>query len=658
MMKSVRSIISAVVPIIGDYLQVYPQVEKLIHDISKDYSAQFGGVELILVLHGDGWLRALPFYSLMASGVKVLVASGSEELPAVLFNRGALEAQGDFLSFAWPGVEFCSWLGCLERMSAELAAKPEAVFLAGHPALNNMRDNPLHSWKRCDSDGIPPGYPGGWLEMIDYAPMASSLVSREHFISVGGFSCTPLLQRGFWWEFTVRTARTESIELVDTASPDGQWSWGNFPFANDLPLSGDLIARRIVRRTGFPLQVMQECDWGDIAAFSVDLPTANRQRLERLLSEWMPEHAGMFSINCIDGVKISVREGAAPLRVVVLGGLNEPAHSQLCFFNYFALLEGQGALTWRSILDTSAHPVDLVKADLVIFSRVKSEQGCRLMDYCSENQIPTVYMLDDNWFSVAKDWPEYKSIFAPGAPLYELFMYCLARADHVLTYNKVIAEDLHPHSRRLEILPTNIDLSLFPSITRFDTRRLRVGYVGSLRKEDTAFIALSELAKEREDFDVFVMSATIPDALNDLPPHRLIYIPYVFGYRRYAHLLCEAMPDILLAPLENTRTDSSKCPNKYLEITAAGAIGIYSNVAPYNQFITNEQNGVLVRNDVAAWKFAIRSLLDNPSYRAKMLANAEQDVRFHFDTPAVLPIFMEFLLRAAGIEPVRLEEPL
>lgn len=649
-MKPARPVISAVVPILGDYLQVYQQVGKLIHDISKDYSAQSSEIELILVFHGGSWLKALPFDSLIASGVKILVVEGDEELPAVLFNRGVLDAQGNFLSFAWPGVEFGPWLGCLERMSGELTAKPAAVLFAGHPASNNMRDDSLHSWKYRDSDGVPPGYPGGWLEMIDYVPMASSLVSRDYFLRVGGFSCSPLLQRAFWWEFTARTARTESIELVDTASPYGQWSWGDYPLANELPLSGDVIARRVVRRTGSPHEVMHECDWDDVVAFSVDLPMANRRRLKRLLLEWMPDAMDSLPRKCIDENTLSIRGDAAPLRVVVLGGLNEPAHNQLCFFNYFALLEGQGVLTWRSILDTAAHPVDLVKADLVVFSRVKSEQGCRLIDYCNESKIPTVYMLDDNWFSVGKDWPEYASIFTPGAPLYDQFMHCLARADYVLTYNKVLAEDLRPHSRRLEMLPTNIDLSLFPEVKRDGVNRLRVGYVGSLRKEDSAFIALSELVKEREDFDVFVMSATIPDALHALPRHRLIYQPYVFGYRRYAQLLCEAMPDILLAPLGNTRTDASKCPNKYLEITAAGAVGIYSNTVPYDQFVNDGQNGLLVRNDVASWKSAIQLLLDNPLSRAEILANAKQDVQLHFDTPAVLPVFMDFIMRASAIE--------
>jgi glycosyltransferase involved in cell wall biosynthesis len=158
------------------------------------------------------------------------------------------------------------------------------------------------------------------------------------------------------------------------------------------------------------------------------------------------------------------------------------------------------------------------------------------------------------------------------------------------------------------------------------------------------------LATEREDFEVLVMSTPIPVALSALPKHRLVHRGYIVGYRAYAAALCEAMPDALLAPLSNTRTDASKCPNKYLEITAAGAVGVYSNTAPYDHFITNGRNGLLVGNDPASWKSAIQFLLDNPTARAAMLANAQRDVRSHFDTPSVLPVFMEFLMRASGLE--------
>ena len=648
--SSSSPVLTAMVAIVGDYCKVYQHIERLLQEIAENYNSRSNAFELILVLHGDGWLRVLPFHSMSKYGVKILVVEVDEDLPAVLFNCGALSAEGNYLSFAWPGIEIPSWLNFLQKMSDELASGSRAAFYAGRPAMYNMRDDAIQSWKGYHPGGVFSRYPGGWLEMLDYAPMSGSFISREYFLKLGGFSCSPLLQRGFWWEFTVRAARFESIDSIDTATPEGMWSWSNYPLTNDLPLSGDLIARRVVRRKSVPDEVMQECDWDDLNEFTVDLPVVDRRRIDRLTQQWLLDRSTASRNDRIESSASITQTAPEPLKVVILCGLNEPAHNQICFFNYFSLLEGKGVLTWRAILDISAHPVDLLKSDLVIFSRVKSEQGCRLMDYCNENKIPTVYMLDDNWFSISNDWPkEYAHMFSPGAPVYEQFMHCLVRADWVLTYNKVLAEDLLPHCRQLETLPTNIDLSLFPDITRPGNKRMRVGYVGSPRKELSAFIALSELAAEREDFDVFVMSSAIPDILQDLPDDRLIFHPYIFDYIRYAKVVCEAMPDVLMAPLGNTRTEASKCPNKYLEITAAKAIGIYSHSAVYDQFITDGENGLLVRNGIDAWKTAIEFILDNPSNQSKILANAQDDVRSNFDTSVVLPAFMNFLTRAAGM---------
>lgn len=643
-------IVSLIVPVLGDYIYVSPAVSQLYHDLLKQYPSVSNHLEIVMVVNGKQWLQAAALDGLRLDGMRVVLVDEEVAFPATLINRGVLAAKGRYLGFLWPGVSVGGWVNNLEPLLAGLRANPEACFVAGKPAQRNERSDPLHSWLRSPTDGVPPGFPGGWLEMLDYVPMECALVDRVHFIDQGGFSTSALLQRGFWWEFSIRIARSETIVTVETLPPSTTWTWYDYPLTNDLSLSGDVIARRSVRRAMTNIHVAEEDDWADADQFGIDLSEQDRKRLMRKLAPWRPQQTEISAASSTarptgQNAELPTRQ---PLSVVVLGGLNEPAHNQLCFYNYFALLEGKGKLTWRAILDTAATPLDLTHADLVIFSRIKSPQGRSLMDFCVEHRIPTMYMLDDNWFWVGKDWPEYATIFAPGRPLYEDFLYCLLRANTVLTYNQVMADDLAPFSRRLEVLPTNIDLSLFPKLGRPVKRRPRVGYVGSLRKEDSAFIALAELARERDDFDVFVMSAVVPDTLSSLPVDRLVFQPYVFGYRRYARVLCEAMPDILLAPLGNNRTEASKCPNKYLEITAAEAVGIYSDTTPYSDFIRNGMNGLLVQNTASEWKTAMETLLDNISLRHELLQNASKDVYQNFRTESVLSVFCRTLEMAAA----------
>jgi glycosyltransferase involved in cell wall biosynthesis len=641
--------VSVLFAILGEYTQVHRYVAGFLQDLLRSAS-RLEQIDVVLLVHGEAWHRTLPLAALASRGVKTTVIPSIEELPAVLFNQGAKVATGDFISFAWPGMDFEAWLASARFFAKTAATQPDAIFLAGHPVSGETHGDQRRSWTFRDSDTIP-GFQGGWLEMFDYVPMGSAIVARDFFLGQGGFSCCPLLQRGFWWEFTIRVSRATPINQVDAPPQQQLWSWWEFPLSSDLLISGDLIARRALRRTGAPATVDTTADYSYIESFAGDLPMAARHRLERQLEQWVPQRM-VHPVPPDPAFRIAPGvQRDAPLRILVLGGLNEPAHNQICFYNYFALVEGLGVLTWRGILDSVAHNSDLDKADLVIFSRSRSERACRLMDYCVKQEIPTVYMLDDNWFSIGSEWPEYEKIFSPGAPPYEHFRYCLVRANRVLAYNSVLAEDLRPYSQELELLPTNIDLTLFPQVPQVVGSRPRVGYVGSLRRENSAFAALFDLARERDDFEVFVMSASIPEPLNSLPRDRLVHRPYIFGYRRYAQVLCEARPSVLLAPLSSTRTDASKCPNKYLEITAASAVGIYSRTAPYDNVVRDRENGLLVDNDVAQWKRAISELLDKAQLRKNILEAAARDVRANFSTPAVLPEFLGFLKRAAASHP-------
>lgn len=635
--------VSAVVSFFGEYSKIYQVVEKFIFDVRDFYPRHSDKIQLIIVVQNASWLRLAPFDSLLDIGVKVVDSSCEQEIPALLFNRAVLtESHGKFLSFAWPGVDFKSWIHCIEKLSLKMGAMKSTVFLSTNPAVSNKREDIFQSWKLDDAYGLPPGYPIGWLEMMDYVPMAGSLILREEFISQGGFSCSPVLQRGFWWAFTVTFARNNFIQHVDISAPSEMWSWDKFPFQNNYNFSWDLIARRVMRSSPSPI-FMDTCDWNDVDQFIVDLPWHCQQHVKQQITQYTPN----FTMQKVPIIKEKTLDIKEPLRVVVLGGLNEPAHNQLCFFNYFSLLEGSGMLSWRTILDIAAHMTDLIKADLVIFSRVKSVEGCRLMDFCLQQQIPTIYMLDDNWFSVARDWPTiYADILSPGTSLFKSFMYCLEKAKHVLTYNEVLATDLRPYCRALTVLSTNIDLSIFSILTKPSSRRLCIGYVGSIRYEFSADLALAELANERDDFDIFIMSPMLPLALKDIDPKRLIFKPYVFGYTLYVRTLCNNMLDILLSPLGDTRTEASKCPNKYLEITAAGAVGIYSNVSPYNKYIQHNETGLLVENNIKSWKKAMVMLLDDQPKRLNILSNAQKHVRQNFDTSVVLPSFCELLTKA------------
>ena len=94
----------------------------------------------------------------------------------------------------------------------------------------------------------------------------------------------------------------------------------------------------------------------------------------------------------------------------------------------------------------------------------------------------------------------------------------------------------------------------------------------------------------------------------------------------------------MIAPLSTERrAKGAKCPIKFLEITAAGAVGVYSDVEPYRPVI-HGVSGIKCNNTIEAWTEAIvaaASLL--PSERRRMVGQAIQTIKRRYTSEAQAP---------------------
>ena len=135
-----------------------------------------------------------------------------------------------------------------------------------------------------------------------------------------------------------------------------------------------------------------------------------------------------------------------------------------------------------------------------ILTRARCGHVRSIIDHCAALGIPTLYMIDDNWLTVAADYPKYYArIFSPGRPDYENFLYALRHATAVLTYSPILAEDIAPYARRILRLPVSVPLAEFESVPRpAHPDGFVVGFAGSLRHEDAAFAAMAAVARKRQ----------------------------------------------------------------------------------------------------------------------------------------------------------------
>ena len=165
------------------------------------------------------------------------------------------------------------------------------------------------------------------------------------------------------------------------------------------------------------------------------------------------------------------------------------------------------------------------------------------------------------------------------------------------------------------------------------------GYVGALRYSDGAFQALAAAARRTSPpVRIVLFGGVSPQQLKCFDQR--VVLPWV-GYDAYAAALGALAPDILIAPLDHSRTSMSKCPIKYLDYTIAGAAGVYSDMRPYSDAIVDGKTGLLVRGDDAAssWAAPLMALIEDEGLRRSIVRAARRDVQQKYETVAVAPAF-------------------
>ena len=76
--------------------------------------------------------------------------------------------------------------------------------------------------------------------------------------------------------------------------------------------------------------------------------------------------------------------------------------------------------------------------------------------------------------------------------------------------------------------------------------------------------------------------------------------------------------DIGLAPLLPSKFNAARGATKRMDYARMGAVGIYTDVAPYSDHVHHANDGLLLSNDPAVWVKTILELADNPAQRAEM----------------------------------------
>ena len=100
--------------------------------------------------------------------------------------------------------------------------------------------------------------------------------------------------------------------------------------------------------------------------------------------------------------------------------------------------------------------------------------------------------------------------------------------------------------------------------------------------------------------------------------------------------------DIAIVPLENNHFNRCKSNIKWLEYSACGIPGVYSDILPYNSCVTQGETGILVGSSTGEWIDALKVLISQEELRKTIGKAAQKEVITNYSLSSKAHIYSDF----------------
>ncbi|XXJ19391.1 glycosyltransferase family protein [Desulfovibrio caledoniensis] len=310
-------------------------------------------------------------------------------------------------------------------------------------------------------------------------------------------------------------------------------------------------------------------------------------------------------------------------------------------------------VAWAVDSRDDGHAVDgeaLQRADVILVQRFFPLDFTEpLLEACFSGGKPVIYDTDDLLQAVPEDNPQ--------SPLALRTLRTLIRCAHrfsaVSVSTATLAAAFAPLNDRVAVTPNRLDPILWPPRQPEKTDGpVRILYAGTpthtadLRALETPLAAVLDRFGPTVELILFGCSTPFFDQREDVRK-----VPAVDSYAAYAEAMAGLAFDIGLAPLEDSPFNRAKSHVKWMEYTACGAVGVFSDLTPY-ACVRHGQTGLLARAP-RAWAGCLETLIENPGARLRMASNAREELlaaHVHGDEPGEL---LSLCYELAGRSPAR-----
>lgn len=275
---------------------------------------------------------------------------------------------------------------------------------------------------------------------------------------------------------------------------------------------------------------------------------------------------------------------------------------------------------------------DFLPSTIPMFVRTGDPGRDVWVDLLRHARWPFVYYIDDNFWEIRGQSPLALYYQDPGVR--RTLEHFVGAATAVLTNSTVLQTYLDRYSQAVRCVPAFFDFSLIREVQLDAGAERRIGFAGSTsRQDDLALVAPAVHAVlSRFDDVVFEFVGVLPVGVQQGP--RVRFFPAIPDYVEFVRFQASRGWQIGLAPLLANESNRSKTNNKFREYGACGIAGIYSQLEPYAEVIS-EETGLLVEQSSAAWTAALTKLLRQPALVRRIGEQARAAVLARYSVDAV-----------------------
>ena len=279
---------------------------------------------------------------------------------------------------------------------------------------------------------------------------------------------------------------------------------------------------------------------------------------------------------------------------------------------------------------------DIVYFDYIILQRDYFDFNIvkTLLNKSKVSDFKIIYEIDDDLIHMDESNPGYNYYMNIKEDLETI----ISGSDIVTVTTENLKNQLSYLNKNIHVIKNRLIDSWFEYDNAVALRKntVKIGYMGSVYHSWDLILIEEAIKNVKEYFSnknisiIFELIGGTNEVLDyaeqiEVPQECQEYFKFVEWFKNIVDW------DIAIAPLEQSNINFSKSNLKYLEYAALGIPGIYSNMGPYYQCISDEENGVLVcDNSPQSWQEAIIHLIEDINLQNKIKENSLNDVKTNY----------------------------